>query len=115
MTRLFYCAFHGLHTCNHGNGNRPKSLSSPLLKKQLLMKLTRTALAALLMLITSWASAQDIVVPCEQFTLPNGLNVILHKDNTIPRVTVNVWYHVGSGSEKPGRTGFAHLFEHILF
>jgi zinc protease len=47
--------------------------------------------------------------------LPNGLNVILHKDNTIPRVSVNVWYHVGSGSEKPGRTGFAHLFEHILF
>jgi zinc protease len=60
-------------------------------------------------------SAQNISVPYEQFTLPNGLNVILHRDNTIPRATVNVWYHVGSGSEKPGRTGFAHLFEHILF
>ncbi len=67
------------------------------------------------MLICTKVTAQDIVVPYEQFTLPNGLNVILHKDNTIPRVTVNVWYHVGSGSEKPGRTGFAHLFEHILF
>ncbi|HZX74125.1 MAG TPA: pitrilysin family protein [Cyclobacteriaceae bacterium] len=61
------------------------------------------------------ASAQQITVPYEQFTLPNGLTVILHRDNTIPRATVNVWYHVGSGSEKPKRTGFAHLFEHILF
>lgn len=59
--------------------------------------------------------SQQISVPYEQFKLPNGLNVILHKDNTIPRITVNVWYHVGSGSEKPKRTGFAHLFEHILF
>ena len=79
------------------------------------MKITRTALAAFLLLIALRLSAQDLVVPYEQFTLPNGLNVILHKDNTIPRVTVNMWYHVGSGSEKPGRTGFAHLFEHILF
>lgn len=61
------------------------------------------------------ASAQQISVPYEQFKLPNGLNVILHKDSTVPRISVNVWYHVGSGSEKPGRTGFAHLFEHILF
>src|SRR5689334_23224804 len=80
------------------------------------MKLNKLALAgAFLLLIAIRVSAQDIVVPYEQFTLPNGLNVILHKDNTIPRVTVNIWYHVGSGSEKPGRTGFAHLFEHILF
>lgn len=61
------------------------------------------------------ANAQKIKVPYEQFTLPNGLNVILHQDKTIPRISVNVWYFVGSGSEKPGRTGFAHLFEHILF
>ena len=60
-------------------------------------------------------SAQQINVAYEQFKLPNGLNVILHKDTSVPRVSVNVWYHVGSGSEKPGRTGFAHLFEHILF
>lgn len=79
------------------------------------MKIIRTALAAFLLLIACRLSAQELVVPYEQFTLPNGLNVILHKDNTIPRVTVNMWYHVGSGSEKPGRTGFAHLFEHILF
>ena len=49
------------------------------------------------------------------FTLPNGLHVILHRDASVPTVAVNVWYHVGSGSEKPGRTGFAHLFEHLMF
>jgi zinc protease len=66
-------------------------------------------------LIAYSLTAQTILVPYEQFTLPNGLTVILHRDQTIPRATVNVWYHVGSGSEKPGRTGLAHLFEHILF
>lgn len=50
-----------------------------------------------------------------QFTLPNGLRVILHEDHSVPIVAVNVWYHVGSAREKPGRTGFAHLFEHLMF
>jgi zinc protease len=50
-----------------------------------------------------------------QFRLPNGLQVILHEDHTVPLLTVNVWYHVGSAREKPGRTGFAHLFEHLMF
>src|SRR3954462_11692376 len=50
-----------------------------------------------------------------QFDLPNGLHVILHEDHTVPLVTVNVWYHVGSAREQPGRTGFAHLFEHLMF
>jgi zinc protease len=50
-----------------------------------------------------------------QFDLPNGLHVILHEDHTVPLVTVNVWYHVGSAREKAGRTGFAHLFEHLMF
>ncbi len=54
-------------------------------------------------------------VPYTQFTLPNGLNVILHEDHTVPVVSVNVWYDVGSGRERPGRTGFAHLFEHLMF
>jgi zinc protease len=54
-------------------------------------------------------------VPYTEFTLPNGLHVILHRDTSVPVVSVNVWYHVGSGSEKPGRTGFAHLFEHLMF
>lgn len=54
-------------------------------------------------------------VPYTEFTLANGLHVILHQDKTIPVAAVNVWYHVGSGREKPGRTGFAHLFEHVMF
>src|SRR5260221_12056513 len=53
-------------------------------------------------------------VPYTQFNLPNGLHVILHEDHTVPLATVNVWYHVGSAREKPGRTGFAHLFEHLM-
>lgn len=51
----------------------------------------------------------------EKYTLPNGLQVILHEDHSTPVVAVNTWYHVGSGDEQPGRTGFAHLFEHIMF
>src|SRR5437763_3216254 len=50
-----------------------------------------------------------------QFTLPNGLRVILHEDHTVPTVTVNTWRHVGSANERAGRTGFAHLFEHLMF
>src|SRR5678815_3834143 len=54
-------------------------------------------------------------VPYKQFQLANGLNVILHQDKSVPVVSVNVWYHVGSGNERPGRTGLAHLFEHLMF
>ncbi|MDP2319328.1 MAG: pitrilysin family protein [Acidobacteriota bacterium] len=59
--------------------------------------------------------AQALSVPYTQFTLPNGLNVILHRDTSVPVVAVNLWYHVGSSHERVGRTGFAHLFEHIMF
>jgi zinc protease len=58
---------------------------------------------------------KPIAVPYQMFKLPNGLTVILHEDHSVPLVTVNVWYHVGSANEKPGRTGFAHLFEHLMF
>jgi zinc protease len=51
----------------------------------------------------------------ELFTLPNGLTVILHEDHSTPIAHVQLWYHVGSKNEKPGRTGFAHLFEHMMF
>src|SRR3954471_3371764 len=61
------------------------------------------------------APGPRLEVPFTQFTLPNGLHVILHEDHTVPLLTVNVWYHVGSAREKPGRTGFAHLFEHLMF
>ncbi len=61
------------------------------------------------------AAAPSIQVPYTSFKLPNGLTVILHEDHTVPIVTVNMWYHVGSSRERPGRTGFAHLFEHLMF
>ena len=54
-------------------------------------------------------------IPIETFRLPNGLFVVLSVDHTAPIVAVNLWYHVGSANERPGRTGFAHLFEHMLF
>ena len=56
-----------------------------------------------------------INIPFERYTLPNGLTVILSQDRATPTVAVNVWYHVGSKNEVPGRTGFAHLFEHVMF
>lgn len=71
-------------------------------------------LLALTVLLTAAALTQ-ISIKYEKFTLPNGLTVILHEDHTIPMATVNIRYHVGSGREKPGRTGFAHLFEHLMF
>ena len=67
---------------------------------------------------TESATAENAVLPpikFTQFTLPNGLRVILHEDHSTPIVAVNVWYHVGSKNEVPGRTGFAHLFEHMMF
>jgi predicted Zn-dependent peptidase len=54
-------------------------------------------------------------VPFELFRLDNGLQVILHVDRSVPLVAVDVWYHVGSGDETPGKSGFAHLFEHMMF
>jgi zinc protease len=57
----------------------------------------------------------DIRLPCDSFTLDNGLRVVVHEDRRTPLVCVNVWYHVGSKEEVPGRTGFAHLFEHLMF
>jgi zinc protease len=72
----------------------------------------------LTLLIGLWAvpaAAQDVSIPHSIFELPNGLRLIVHEDHSTPIAEVNVWYHVGSGYEEPGRTGFAHLFEHIMF
>ena len=64
----------------------------------------------------SSASTADIPrVPFEKYTLPNGLEVILSQNNRLPMVAVNLWYHVGPANEESGRTGFAHLFEHMMF
>ena len=59
--------------------------------------------------------AAEVDIPYQQFTLPNGLRVIVHTDRKAPIVAVNIWYHVGSKDEPAGRSGFAHLFEHLMF
>jgi zinc protease len=93
--------------------------------KNMLLKIRIAATALVLLFaghgLTAQAGGQGAAsqgrlrVPYTDFTLANGLHVILHRDASVPIVSVNVWYHVGSGSEKPGRTGFAHLFEHLMF
>src|ERR1700686_1031668 len=54
-------------------------------------------------------------LPFTRHTLANGLRVVLPPDHALPLVAINLWYHVGSKNERPGRTGFAHLFEHLMF
>ena len=61
------------------------------------------------------SAAGKIDIPFQKFVLDNGLTLIVHEDHKAPIVAFNVWYHVGSKNEKPGRTGFAHLFEHLMF
>src|ERR1041385_1411002 len=72
-------------------------------------------IAAVLAASVSSAHADDPKIEFEKYKLPNGLEVILAPDNHVPLVAVNVWYHVGSGNEVPGKSGFAHLFEHVMF
>ena len=55
------------------------------------------------------------LIPFEKFTLDNGLTLIVHEDHKAPIAAINVWYHVGSRNEQPGKTGYAHLFEHLMF
>ncbi len=67
---------------------------------------------------TAAASDVKIALPdiaCQEFVLENGLVLLVHEDHKVPIVAVNTWYHVGSKNEKPGKTGFAHLFEHLMF
>jgi zinc protease len=72
-------------------------------------------LACLALACTAAAQSDTIKIPFTTYTLPNGLTVILSVDHTTPTVAVEAWYHVGSKNEIPGRTGFAHLFEHVMF
>ncbi len=67
------------------------------------------------MLIFLSAAAQNVEINFTEYTLDNGLRLVVHEDNKAPIVAVNVWYHVGSKNEKTGKTGFAHLFEHLMF
>ena len=64
---------------------------------------------------TPAADGMEVEIPFTKMVLDNGLTLVVHEDHKAPLVAVNVWYHVGSKNEKPGRTGFAHLFEHLMF
>ena len=75
--------------------------------------LAGTLLAVALALPGRQASGQEIAF--QRYSLPNGLTVILHEDHRLPRVAINLWYYVGSKDEAVGRSGFAHLFEHLMF
>src|SRR5512132_1671271 len=93
------------------NSIHNKTLSRTLLSIALTLSFSAPVLA-------QTATSQAVSVPkveFEKYTLPNGLQVILHVDRKLPIVHVNQWFHVGSKNEKPGRTGFAHLFEHMMF
>src|SRR4051812_22588659 len=77
-----------------------------------------TALLVTLMLMASSIFAQGDKLPpinVKEYKLKNGLTVLLHEDHSTPIVFTGMWYHVGSKNEAPGRTGFAHLFEHMMF
>src|SRR4030081_1292719 len=87
----------------------------------LLAPITRIFLAcAAFTAFGAWAQPKPVAIPIPdiaytKFTLKNGLTVLVHEDHKTPVVAVNTWYHVGSKNEKPGKTGFAHLFEHLMF
>ena len=75
-----------------------------------------TLLATVTITLSPFAIAQeDALIPYEVFTLDNGLTLVVHEDPKAPIVAVNIWYHVGSRNEMPGQTGYAHLFEHLMF
>jgi zinc protease len=78
------------------------------------MKRLRT-LACLSLCASVPALAADPEITFEEFVLDNGLRVVVHEDHKAPIVAVTIWYHVGSKNEQPGKTGFAHLFEHLMF
>ncbi len=75
----------------------------------------RLTVASLCAGVSLASAATDIEIPYQKFELDNGLTLIVHEDDKAPVVAVNIWYHVGSKNEVPGRTGFAHLFEHLMF
>ncbi|HZW59184.1 MAG TPA: pitrilysin family protein, partial [Woeseiaceae bacterium] len=77
----------------------------------------RYSIAAVILVIVAGpaVAASDVNIPFTEYRLDNGLRLIVHEDHKAPIVAVNLWYHVGSKNEKPGKTGFAHLFEHLMF
>src|SRR3989441_11783751 len=79
------------------------------------MKAALVVLALMALATSAFAQGTDVDIPFQKFVLDNGLTVIVHEDHKAPIVAVNLWYHVGSKNERPGKTGFAHLFEHLMF
>ena len=79
------------------------------------MKSVRTLLVGAIILLGVLPAYAEGLIPYEEFTLKNGLRVIVHEDRNTPIVSVGVWYHVGSKDEPRGKSGFAHLYEHIMF
>ena len=94
---------------------------SPVMKKSLAGLVIAALLASSALAQAPAAPAsiarlvEQVNLPYEQFTLPNGLRVLVHTDRKAPIVAVSVWYHIGSKDEPKGKTGFAHLFEHLMF
>lgn len=76
---------------------------------------TQIAAALAVALAAASAGAKDPEIKFEKYQLPNGLTVILSEDHRLPQVSVDVWYHVGAANQEPGKSGFAHLFEHMMF
>ena len=81
--------------------------------KNSIIKLGALGIASMLLFIN--VDAADVEINFTEYTLDNGLRLVVHEDNKAPIVAINVWYHVGSKNEKRGKTGFAHLFEHLMF
>jgi len=75
--------------------------------------ITLTVTIIFCVFLPATAPAQEVKV--EKYQLPNAMTVILHEDHTLPVACINTWYYVGSKDEPPGRSGFAHLFEHLMF
>jgi predicted Zn-dependent peptidase len=93
----------------------PRLFSNPALARFVGPARLRALAAGLLLLAIPRTASADVAIPFERSTLPNGMTVVLHENHDVPLVVVNISYDVGSRFEAKGRTGFAHLFEHLMF
>lgn len=106
--RAFGFASRSIHATNWGSMRTRSTLLPPLIVSLALLPQVATRASDAL-------SDLKIDIPYQKFVLTNGLTLLVHEDHKAPIVAVNLWYHVGSKNEKPGKTGFAHLFEHLMF
>src|SRR5690242_5328546 len=85
-----------------------------------IMRVAASVLVCIVLVATTTSALQKPVsqphpIEFKEATLPNGLRIVTHEDHSTPVINLQMWYHVGSKDERPGRTGFAHLFEHLMF